>query len=706
MADDYEDSQLIAAIEGYEADAQAHGNLSEERVEALDRYLGEPMGNEIEGRSQVVSRDTWDTIEWIKPQLADIFCGGDEVVSFSPRGPEDEKGAEQETDYVNYTITQRNNWFEIWNNWSHDALLQKNGYVMCHWDDSEDRTKEKYSGLTEEEMTLLMQDDGVELVESEARPLMGGMMPIMVYDAVFERTRSPDIVRVVNVPPENIRVSKNHRSLSLQDPRLDFCEHFEKKTITELRDEGFDVDDDISDEGDSSNTFEAEMRDRDNPLRDTDVEDSDPSMRRVLVRHIWIRHDCDGDGRSELRDVIIVGKTILQNEETDVVTLVALSPYILPHQHIGLSVFDAVKDLEQIKTALLRGGLDNQYLANNGRYAINADSVNLDDMLDSRPGGVVRVNGDPNGSIFPLTHPTNAQGAVQLIEYIDRVSQRRTGVNEQSQGLDQNTLNKTFGGAQLLLTAAQQRIKFIARVFAETGVKPLFQVVHTLTLKHSRKEAMAKLRGHWVPVDPRQWVKRSDMQISVALGAGDKPQQMAFLEQTFQKQMAVMAAGLADPTKVYATLSRMSRVAGYKNPDEFWVDPAKVPPQPPGPPPEVLKEQARGQVLLQLEDKKAQTAVQVAQVEGQVQRANKQDELQVQAQNDQRDAERQMLQHRLDQDAAVRQQQFDALMARMERAEERYEADLDARVRLIIAGLGQQQTMEQRTPDGNAYPGQ
>lgn len=705
--DPLEDDDLVAAIEALENNSQAHGELAEERIEALERYLGEPYGNEVDGRSQVVSRDTWDTIEWIKPQLADIFCGGDEVVAFSARGPEDEQASAQETDYVNWTVTQRNNWFEIWNSWSHDALLQKVGYVLAYWDDSEDRTKERYEGLTDDEFALLQHDPEVELQEHEMRPLMGGALPMMLHDCVFERVRAPEVVRLENVPPENVRVSKNARSLSLQDPRLDFVEHIEKKTISELRAEGFDVPDDVSDEGDSDSTFESEQRDRDNPLRDAEGDEADPTMRRVTVRHVWIRYDCDGDGRAELRDVVIIGKTIYQNDETDVVNLVAQCPYVLPHQHTGLSVYDAVKDLEEIKTALLRAGLDNQYLANNGRYAIDVEAVNLDDMLDSRPGGIVRVKGGmpANQAVFPLTHPTTGEGAVGMIEYIDRVRQQRTGVNEQSQGLDQNTLNRTFGGAQLLLTAAQQRIKFIARVFAETGVKNLFQVVHQLTLTHSRRETIVKLRGQWVPVDPRQWKKRTDMQISVALGAGDKPQQMAFLGQTLDLQMKLVSVGLASPLKVYNTLSRMSRIAGYRDPNEFWDDPQKAPPKPQGPPPEVQKELAKGQVAMQLDQAQGNREMQQAQLDAQVQRQNKQAELQVQAANDQRDAQRQALEAQLQASADAAQRQHEAMLERMKLMEDRFEANLRAQVDLMIAGMGR--AMQPEVPGyGNSQPGQ
>ena len=185
------ESQLLAALETFEN--QSVGVIQDDRVEALDYYLGRPMGNEVEGRSQVIARQVWDTVEWLKPQIADIFTSGEEIVAFAPRGPEDVKAAEQETDYVNHLITQRNNWFEIWYAWTHDALIQKNGYVKAYWDDAEDTTCEEYNGLTADEFALLQMAEGIKIteVEEEQDPMTGQV----TYDVEVERTRPRNVVK-------------------------------------------------------------------------------------------------------------------------------------------------------------------------------------------------------------------------------------------------------------------------------------------------------------------------------------------------------------------------------------------------------------------------------------------------------------------------------------------------------------------------------
>lgn len=697
-----DDSQLLNAIEAYESNAETYGNLQDDRTDALDYYLGNPLGNEVEGRSQVIARTVWDTVEWLKPQLADIFCSGDELVSFHPRGPEDTKAAEQESDYVNYVITQRNSWFDVFYSWMHDALVQKTGYVKAYWDDAEDITSEYYDDLTPEEWAVLMQDKDIEVVEHEEESEfdMATGMPVITHSVRLSRKVPRNYVKIVNVAPEHIRVDHNARGLSLQDERLAFVQHSEYKTLTELRLEGFDVPDDIADDGDGIGDWEEDLRDDYSPFRDKEGEQVDPAMRRVKVRETYIRFDYDGDGRAELRHVIVVGNTILHNEECSVVPIVALCPTPLPHQHYGLSVADAVMDLQRIQTALLRGALDNQYLANNGRYGVDENSVNLDDMLDSRPGGIVRFNGQKNQQpFFPLTHPTNGQIAIPMMEYVDRIAQKRTGISDQTQGLNPDVLNNQAGATAntMMLTAAQQRIKFIARVFAETGIKTLFQIVHQITLMHSRQQELIQLRGEWVPIDPRTWVKRKDLQISMTFGMGDRSSQVAVLQQIGALQAQAMQIGIATPKNIYNSFARLIKTVGYKDQTEFITDPDTMPPKQTPPDPMVVKEQMRQQAEVQKFQAEQQMAVQKFQAEQTMQQQLQQlkmefeaqqsrMELELQASNDARDSEREALKAQYD--AQIEQLKIESQqqIAAMEDATKRYIAELDAQVKLTIAG--------------------
>lgn len=227
--------------------------------------------------------------------------------------------------------------------------------------------------------------------------------------------------------------------------------------------------------------------------------------------------------------------------------------------------------------------------------------------MTNRPGGIVRVK--RAGGITPIAVQPIGNWVHPLIEYTDSVREWRTGVTRQGQGLDANALqNQTATAAAQAFTAAQARMKMIARVLAETGIRDLFLLIHELTRKHSDQQAVVRLRNKWVTVDPREWRTRNDMTVSVGLGTGSKDQMLAHLSSllTFQMQALNGAGGLGGmitPRNVYATLKRMVENAGLKSIDPYAQDPANVPPAQPQPDPKMVEMQAR----MQLEQQKAQT---------------------------------------------------------------------------------------------------
>src|SRR5260370_42603634 len=124
------------------------GRLAQERRQAERFYKGDSFGNEIDGRSQVVSRDVAEAVDSMMPSLMRIFASGDQVVRFNPSLPQDEAGARPATDYVNWIWNQQNEGFANFYGWFKDALLKKTGAIKIWWDDSEDITPETYHSLT------------------------------------------------------------------------------------------------------------------------------------------------------------------------------------------------------------------------------------------------------------------------------------------------------------------------------------------------------------------------------------------------------------------------------------------------------------------------------------------------------------------------------------------------------------------------------
>lgn len=641
------DSALLGLIRTLEDESYgfATGSLAEARGYAIDRYLARPYGNEVDGRSNVVATDLRDTVEWALPQIMRVFLSGDEIIKFEPTGPEDEGQAKQETSYLNYVILQKNDAFGVLSTWFRDALLSKNGYVKAYWEERSDIRREQYDGLTDDMLAVILSDPAVELsqhspypdpafVAPPPQPQMPGQPPIpapvapTLHDVVLRRKHPTSFARIENVPPEEIYVHRTVRGLGLADAI--FVQHRVRKTISEVRQDGYDVPDDVADSGDDDSDDAVDAaRDRfADESGDDDTNASDRSLRRVTVRECYLRTDYDGDGVAELRKVCVIGGKVWHNEETDMVPFACVSPIIFPHKHIGIGFDDLCDMPSQIKTTLMRQGLDNMHLANNGRYVVDVLRVNVDDLLVSRPGGIVRAEGDPGTAVMPLTHPATFGAAMQGIEWVDGWRGISTGVFPEAQNMSSDVLNNaTATGIAQAISAGQARIEAVTRAFA-VGVRDLFGIVHALTLKHATAAEKVKLNNTWVTVDPREWVARKNMTITVGLGTGTRETRIAQLMQLAGLQAQGVQAGIVTPTNLYNTGTRITEELGYRNADEFWSDPAKQPPQPKQPPPEVMAAQIGAQGLAQAEAIKAKSGEQRAQIDAasEIQKARIDDE--------------------------------------------------------------------------------
>jgi len=608
------DSEIVARIEAEESKSYGvnDSQLSFERSEAINFYLGLPFGNEVEGRSQVVSYDVQDTIESALPQLLKVFVAGDKVVTFDPKGPEDQDAADQETDYVNHVVMEKNAGFNIFYVWFKDALLSKNGYVKVYTETEDEMEEVEYSGLTDAQLQMLASDDKTEVLEHTAYPdpsvdiamlqqqaMMNNQDPMsimqpMLHDVKLKVTESKDSIKIKNVAPENMMVSVDTTGPSLHDAR--FVQHRELMAVADIA-EAFNLSESKV-EGimsDIRSVFEQESNARDIYSEEFDraVDEHD-----ALVKDTYIKIN------GERWRYVVLGNEIIYKEKCEYVPFACITPMIMPHRHIGRSYSDLTQDIQMIKSTLLRGQLDNMYLANNGRYAIS-DRVNLDDMLTSRPGGIVRVSGEPGSAIMPLQHPPLPASTFSMVEYMDSMKEKRTGITAYNQGLDSNSLNKTASGVAQIMSAAQQRIELVARTFAETGVKDLFQLVHKLVRTTLTKPDIIRLRNRWVEVDPREWKARKDMSISVGLGAGNKDQQLMHLTTILQMQKEAIQIGITNPEKIYNALAKLTQNAGFKNPEEFWTNPANTPEQE-GQQQKPTEAEIMVQGQLQIEQQKAQ----------------------------------------------------------------------------------------------------
>ena len=529
---------------------------------------------------------------------------------------EDVPMAAQATAYLNHVFYKENDGFQLLYNFFKDALIEKNGFLKIYWDDSEKVDYETYENLSIVEKEALQDTkDEIEIVEEEvfedesakeefekvleqyqAQGVDTSQVQVPnfnLYNCKIKRIKKTGRVKIESIPPEEFLIDRSAKTIE----DADFVSHKVLMTRSDLVAMGYP-----QDEIDELPKSDLDIYNDEQNVRLTDVDDynissaTDTTTEKVLVYESYVKYDYDEDGIAELRKIVSAGADghhILSNMPCDNVPFVTITPIPMPHRFYGRSIAELVEDVQLMKSTVMRQLLDNMYLTNNNRVAVMDGMVNMDDLLTTRPGGIVRTKQPPNQVMQPLQAQPISQQAFPLLSYLDSVREGRTGVSKEAQGLSPDTLNaKTATGVNALMQQTQMRSELIARVFAETGVKSLFKKIFELMVKYQDKEKIIMMSNQYIPVRPTEWKDRFNISIVVGLGTGSKEQQTIMLNSILERQLqAFQIQGgkempMVNLKNMYNTLTKMVENAGLKNVETYFVDPdvgkqMMPPPQPP-----------------------------------------------------------------------------------------------------------------------------
>lgn len=727
------------------------GKLEAQRRKNLQYFMAEAVGDlappDVPGRSTVVDTTVRNTILGMEAPLIKTFCGTENVVEFSETTQEDEAKAKQVTEYLNYLLRKKNPGYSIVTTWIRDALLQKFGFVKVWWDDSAIESTEEYRGQTPEQLAILMDDDEVtptaqksypdpeaekakakqsEQMQAQLQQMQAASAPgayeqfsqamqqfeqfqaqpvPMLYDITVERKKDGGRLCIENVPPEEMLVRRDSKSLGTAR----FVGQRLRRTIGQLKATGYKNVDQISTDGDGPDMSEeaAQRRDEDGYSFDMlhNASAVDKSAREVWITECYVLCDYDGNGIPAWRKVVRAGDQILENAECDGHPFVGWCPVPMPHRLFGLCPADLAMEPQRIKTSLKRAAFDNIYLQVNGRYYAEEGQVNLDDLLSSRPGGVVRIK--RAGAVGRLDQGVgDVNGAMQLMESVELDAEESTGWTRQSQGgnglgLDGNT---TLGQANIVTNRADSRVEIISRQFAETGYTDLFKLMLKLVSQYQNKAEMVKLSGKWQNVDPREWTNQFDMTINVGLGTGNKDQQVQHLMALKQAQAEGLQIGICKPQHVYNADIKLAEALGFKSGDQFFHDPSAppdpgAPPEPPPPPnPDVVKAQAQQQqhaAEMQFKQQQAEAdrnhAAELERYKGDMQMQVDRNRQQVEAEQKQRELELEAQLAQLKEQFRHEQELGKVQLERDKLALEQYRIDKDAETKIVIAQIAARQ---------------
>ena len=580
----FTDEELLAFVASERNDSVGFDSDNEEllaaREKALEYYKGTvkdlPL---LKNRSQVVSMDVSDAVETVFPDLMEVFFGGDDIVSFRPTGPEDIAKAEQETEAIRQVMMEENAGFHNFAHVIKDSLITRTGVWRMWWEDP--KFEEEQREVNAFELDGLMQQ-GAEIREAEQTD--DQTIRITVRTMVH-----PGMAKYEPLPSEDFACARD--TVKLTDTT--YVAHRSRPRMQDLIAQGYDA----------------------KKVRSLPPYDSADTEEIKDNRDFADEHDFDSVGMGDLAKVEVIyhvikllkpgtkelqyysvctgnnEATLLHAEEIEYVPYATITPYLIPHRMFGRSVADLMLEIQKVKTNLVRMMLDQGLFALNQRAEVAEDMASeytISDLLNNIPGAPVRVRS--LGAIKPIQSGGLAFDVLGAMETIDLAGEKRTGIMRFGQGMKADTLHETMGGAMEQAAMMLKRIRLMARVMAETGVKDLALGLHKIMRLHSTHDFKVRRNKEFIPMDPTGWGDRQDMSIEVGVGSGGRREKIDNRKMLGDAMGAAISyteqlgAKIVTPENAHAYFEGLVRDLGYKDPGKYFTSPEgqqQPPPQDP-----------------------------------------------------------------------------------------------------------------------------
>jgi len=581
----YTDEEL-AGIIGNEIDTAgnfAADFMEENRRQAWNYYLGrhsqvrdfssttDVTGYEREGRSAAVSEDVADMVEGLMATLMPSF-GSDVPAEFEPTGENDEEAASAESDAVANVLMEQNQGWVVLAEAIKDCLLLRNGTIKCWIDERTITERRRFKNISSHDIAMLM----------AATP--EGVTPRLTArkgkSATLTMTRTERTPKVEAIQQAHFLVDPNWRSIFIDG--IPFCAERKFPTRSDLRAEGFtktkvnklpafttDVDVDST-----ANKVEGQSPQLDSPVHDQDV---------IETYECYMRIDMDGDGISELMRFIWSNRQVLDQQEVDFIPYATGTGWLVPHRYSGLSVYDKISQVADIKSRALRQYLDNLTTNNSAKTAVNENTINMDDLLTGRPNAVVRNDGPPGDDIMPFPTNDTGQSSITLLNYMDQVRDQRAGA-ALALMQPQDQLVKAGIAAQSVdrqMSAGEMMGAMVAKTIAETLIRSLFVLLHSVLRTQFPEQIMLNRSGQWVASSPQEWQPRSRVNIKVGLSPAERSRKAQSLVTTISQQIGIFQNGgadvLVDANGIHRAILDWSRAVDLEAAEKYWIDPESPP---------------------------------------------------------------------------------------------------------------------------------
>lgn len=553
--------------------------LQEQREAAINYYTQQPKGNLYpQGVSKVVTSDTMEIVDSYLAVISELMLSNNKIAKFNPSDPSQTVAAGLASELTNHCIfTKNNGWVEL-NTWIKAALLFKNAVIRWKWENYYSTKVEEYENISMLELDAILAEGDAEVIEIRVGEGVDPETGEEVYEYVSVRKEvDKSKVCLENIPPESFMINRGATNIE----SANFVGIQTEMTLSELREMGFDVADDIG-EGVEANNFsfdyESSVRQAINEVEQNFHDDfMGVANREVIVTESWIRVDRDGDGVAELKRFITVGEEVLLEEYADSIPLASLNPIEIPYSFYGMSIADATKSATEIKTTITRGMIENVYLSNYGRTLADPNTVDFRALQSPEPHQIIPTNGSPMSSVHTLVPAQLAPSTFSLLEYMNTEKEMATGMTRAAQGVNEKLFDSgnSAGKIAMVEQASQKRISYVARRFAETGFKELCKGVYDLILDNSD----SILRDYsYYNITPESLIPLENLTVDIDVGANSSANTQENMMMMAQQVMPMLyqspeSKGIINPKAPFTIAKQLLESMGIDNWVDFIVDP-------------------------------------------------------------------------------------------------------------------------------------
>lgn len=594
--------ELQAQIGIYQNHALGYheGELGVRTRQGWEYYYGTLPEPVQMGSSKWVDRSVWESVNGTLQELVSVFTSGSDAVKFAPTNSNDAIAATAATKMVNKILLRENQGFNVLHDAFKECLVTRNSFIKRYWQSYKDEIEEEFSDLTPEEFdNYLLNLDGEVIEMNSEEDEDGKVFGNIRYEKLIEG------VKVEYVPFEQVIVEPT--ATSLRD--TNYIAHRVRKTKDQLIKMGFPIDQ-VEEMNPASSDITAGViaNARVNNLTPLNVSDvlsvGDNHSDKIWLYEHYIKTSC-ASGKLETLQVFTIHSQILEVNRVSEHPFETLSPFPVPGSIWGESVFDITKDIQDLNTSLVRGIIDNVMNANFRRYMAVKGSYDRQSLLNNRPGGVVEVQSP--GAVMPMDYHQLPNGITQLLEYTESKKEMRTGVSRVGQGLDPNVFKNDNSTAtvNMVMTAAQNRLRMVARNIAQRGMMDLMSGIYELVRQNATKPIMVETAQGTVTLNPGTLPPRNEMIVSVAVGDGERRERSAAIQAAMMTftQVPQMSA-FFQQNNAYHMGAQLLESLGLYDVENFITPMDKLPPPQPNP-----AEQAQLQLLME-QVKSAQVATQ------------------------------------------------------------------------------------------------